>query len=219
MKKLVILMAVSLISIASFAQTPKGTTFGIFGGYTSSSTKVSDWSAKNAAAYQAGIALRVPMGGGFVFQPGLAYQVKSTDIKKDDGSAVINSIKTSVGYVEADTQLQWGPDLMVFRPFVLVDPFLGYAVNTKAKAKGAADDASLGSTETAVKDAVRKIEYGLGVGGGIEFGRLQLSVKYFWNFGNLYKGDKISEASSKIGDTVKGQDSFSGVSLTAGLFF
>ena len=56
MKKLVILMAVSLISIASFAQTPKGTTFGIFGGYTSSSTKVSDWSAKNAAAYQAGIA-------------------------------------------------------------------------------------------------------------------------------------------------------------------
>ena len=108
------------------------------------------------------------MGGGFVFQPGLAYQVKSTDIKKDDGSAVINSIKTSVGYVEADTQLQWGPDLMVFRPFVLVDPFLGYAVNTKAKAKGAADDASLGSTETAVKDAVRKIEYGLGVGGGID---------------------------------------------------
>lgn len=216
MKRLVSIVAIALISIASFAQSPEGTTFGIFAGYTSSSTKVSDWSTKNASAYQAGIALRVPMGAGFVFQPGLAYQVKSADIKKDDASTVVNSIKTSVGYVEADTQFQWGPDLMVFRPFLLVDPFLGYAVNTKAKASGGSN---ADSSESVIKDAIRKIEYGLGVGGGIEFGRLQLSVKYFWNFGNLYEGDKISEAASKIGDTVKGQNSFSGVSITAGLFF
>ena len=219
MKRLVTIVAVSLISIASLAQGFDGVSFGVFGGYTSSSTKVSDWSSKNAAAYQAGVALRIPMGSGFVIQPELGYQVKSTDVKKDDASTVINSIKTSVGYIEGGAQFQWGPDLMAFRPFLLAEPFLGYAVNTKAKAGGAADESSIDSSESIIEDAVRKIEYGLGVGGGIELGRLQFSVKYFWNFGSLYEGDKIGEAAGKIGDAVKGQNSFSGVSLGVAFFF
>ena len=80
----------------------------------------------------------------------------------------------------------------------------------------------LDKVSNAFKDVnMSRFEYGLGLGGGLEIWRLQLSLKYFWNFGSLSSdGHKVD---SPIGRTVteafKEKKNFNGLTLSAALFF
>ena len=87
----------------------------------------------------------------------------------------------SVGYLELPVSVQWGPDLLLFRPFVDVTPFIGYAVNSKV---GVED-----YIHTDWDGYMNKLSYGLGLGGGIEVWRLQFTCRYNWNFGPLFNTD------------------------------
>lgn len=185
---------------------------GVLGGFTSSSTKASDISTESVSLYHAGLAAKVSLPFNLAIQPQLVYQVKGTAV---DGS-VDFSMKT--GYVEVPVQLQWGPDLLVCRPYVLAEPFVGYAVNVKSVA-------SVAGVEKIVKDFkdlnLNRFEYGLGVGAGVEFWRLQLAVKYFWNFGELTgeAKDLAGTISGAAYDAISDGKSFSGINVSLALFF
>lgn len=185
---------------------------GVLGGFTSSSTKASDISTESVSLYHAGLAAKVSLPYNLAIQPQLVYQVKGTAV---DGS-VDFSMKT--GYVEVPVQLQWGPDLLVCRPYVLAEPFVGYAVNVKSVA-------SVAGVEKIVKDFkelnLNRFEYGLGVGAGVEFWRLQLAVKYFWNFGELTgeAKDLAGAISGAAYDAISDGKSFSGINVSLALFF
>lgn len=185
---------------------------GVLGGFTSSSTKASDISTESVSLYHAGLAAKVSLPYNLAIQPQLVYQVKGTAV---DGS-VDFSMKT--GYVEVPVQLQWGPDLLVCRPYVLAEPFVGYAVNVKSVA-------SVAGVEKIVKDFkdlnLNRFEYGLGVGAGVEFWRLQLAVKYFWNFGELAgeAKDLAGAISGAAYDAISDGKSFSGINVSLALFF
>lgn len=184
---------------------------GVLGGFTSSSTKASDISTESVSLYHAGLAAKVSLPFNLAIQPQLVYQVKGTAV---DG--VDFSMKT--GYVEVPVQLQWGPDLLVCRPYVLAEPFVGYAVNVKSVA-------SVAGVEKIVKDFkdlnLNRFEYGLGVGAGVEFWRLQLAVKYFWNFGELTgeAKDLAGAISGAAYDAISDGKSFSGINVSLALFF
>lgn len=185
---------------------------GVLGGFTSSSTKASDISTESVSLYHAGLAAKVSLPYNLAIQPQLVYQVKGTAV---DGS-VDFSMKT--GYVEVPVQLQWGPDLLICRPYVLAEPFVGYAVNVKSVA-------SVAGVEKIVKDFkdlnLNRFEYGLGVGAGVEFWRLQLAVKYFWNFGELTgeAKDLAGAISGAAYDAISDGKSFSGINVSLALFF
>lgn len=185
---------------------------GVLGGFTSSSTKASDISTESVSLYHAGLAAKVSLPFNLAIQPQLVYQVKGTAV---DGS-VDFSMKT--GYVEVPVQLQWGPDLLICRPYVLAEPFVGYAVNVKSVA-------SVAGVEKIVKDFkdlnLNRFEYGLGVGAGVEFWRLQLAVKYFWNFGELTgeAKDLAGAISGAAYDAISDGKSFSGINVSLALFF
>lgn len=185
---------------------------GVLGGFTSSSTKASDISTESVSLYHAGLAAKVSLPFNLAIQPQLVYQVKGTAV---DGS-VDFSMKT--GYVEVPVQLQWGPDLLICRPYVLAEPFVGYAVNVKSVA-------SVAGVEKIVKDFkdlnLNRFEYGLGVGAGVEFWRLQLAVKYFWNFGELTgeAKDLAGTISGAAYDAISDGKSFSGINVSLALFF
>ena len=185
---------------------------GVLGGFTSSSTKASDISTESVSLYHAGLAAKVSLPFNLAIQPQLVYQVKGTAV---DGS-VDFSMKT--GYVEVPVQLQWGPDLLVCRPYVLAEPFVGYAVNVKSVA-------SVAGVEKIVKDFkdlnLNRFEYGLGVGAGVEFWRLQLAFKYFWNFGELAgeAKDLAGAISGAAYDAISDGKSFSGINVSLALFF
>ena len=199
MKKLIVFAAALLVSATAFAEG-----FGIIGGYTSSSMKMQEMTFKSSAGVHAGFAYNVPLGIGFSLQPELIYNDKGYNWQGDKDAAALQE-KAKFGYVEVPVQLQWGPDLLLLRPYVLAEPFVGFAVTGKKIL-------TAGETKVNWDNFKSRLEYGVGVGAGIEiYNRVQVSFKYYWNF-------EDAKQWSDITDKVKGKG-FSGLLFTAGIFF
>lgn len=211
MKKLIFALATAALafSFSAGAQHYDNTRMGVVAGLTSTSTNIKNVDTKSVSQYHAGVAFEFPLGGGFAIQPEVIYQVKGMSLDKV-GDATIGEIgkafETKVGYVELPVQIQWGPDLMVFRPYGFVEPFVGYRLTQKSE--GAAK---------ALSDELQTVEYGMSLGFGIELSRLQISAKYFWNFGNVYKSDLANTANTIT--ALKDGNNFNGIAVSLGLFF
>ena len=199
-------VAALTFSVTANAQHYDNTRFGITAGVTSSSSKVKDVDSKSISLYHAGLALEIPLGAGFAIQPEAIYQVKGMSLSnfgESTTSAIGNSFETKVGFVEIPVQIQWGPDLMVFRPYGFIEPFVGYQISS-------------GGDKT-LKSELQKVEYGMSLGAGLDIWRLQVSAKYFWNFGDVYKSDL-----GKTGDVITGLkdgNTFNGFAVSAAIFF
>lgn len=193
----------------AFAQHYNNTRFGLTGGVTSTSTKIKDVDTKSISQYHAGIAVEIPLGAGFAIQPEVLYQVKGMSLDKwgdSTGKQITDSFEAKVGYVEVPVQIQWGPDLMVFRPYGFLEPFVGYRIT----------DSSKGEAKT-VSDELQKVEYGLSLGAGLEFSHFQLSAKYFWNFGDVYKSN-VKNTGTTI-TNLKDGNNFNGFAISVAFFF
>ena len=188
--------------------------FGLLVGVTSSATDIkSAWAeAEDITQYHAGIALKIPMGDFFALQPMLTYNIKGAKISDQDSDDFKADFKT--GFIEFPLQLQVGFPLGEdFRVFGLAEPFIGYAVTNESKAE-------LGDIEETRHnwDSVKnRLEYGASAGAGIELaGGIQLQVKYFWNFGTIYK-DSEHPGTNPV-DAVK-HEKCSGIMATLGFLF
>ena len=93
------------------------------------------------------------------------------------GVTLEDATKVSINSVEVPVNIQWGPDLLIARPFIFASPFLGVNLGTKF------------SKETTLADTINKnlhrLEYGLGIGVGVNVWKLQVTGKYNWNFGKI----------------------------------
>lgn len=195
------LLIVAVALLATLTASAEG--FGIVGGFTSSKMKLSDVTFKNSAGVHAGVAYNLPIGAGFAVQPELVYNVKGYNWEGSTTESLRQQAK--FGYVELPVQLQWGPDLLLFRPYVLAEPFVGFAVSGNQIIDSKKTKIDWGNVKS-------RFEYGLGVGGGVEFmSCVQISLKYYWNFEDASQW-------SDIQDKVKARG-FSGLLLTAGIFF
>ncbi len=212
MKKFLIVAAVTAafaFCTDASAQRFTSSHVGLMGGFTSSATKIKNVDTKSVSLYHIGLTAQLPVGGGFAIQPSVLYQVKGAsadDLGKLSIEDAGKSFETKVGYLEVPVQIQWGPDLMFFRPYAFAEPFVGYRISSSNKE--AAKD---------FKDELKKVEYGLSLGAGIDVWRLQLSVKYFWNFGKIYEtGDTAGET---IRDAVNNGNNFNGIMASVAFFF
>ena len=211
MKKTMIAAFVATLAFALnvSAQHYTNPRFGIIGGITSSSGKVKEVDTKSISLYHAGLAFEIPAGAGFAVQPQVLYQVKGMSLDKwgdNTGSDISKSLETNVGYIELPVQIQWGPDLVAFRPYAFVEPFVGYQITTK----GEDEIRTVGSE-------FEKVEYGMSLGAGIDISHFQISAKYFWNFGNVYKGN-INQTGNTIKE-LKDGNNFNGVAISLAIFF
>ena len=211
MKKIAIAAAIMAFafSVNSNAQHFDYTRFGLTGGVTSSSTKIKDVTSKSISMYHAGLALEIPLGNGFAVQPELIYQIKGLSLDRLGDSSfqeVGDSFEAKVGFVELPVQIQWGPDLLVFRPYGFVEPFIGYRISSSGKGEA-----------SSINSELQKLEYGLSLGAGIDIWKIQLAAKYFWNFGSVYKSD-VKKTGSTIGGIVDGNN-FNGFAISVALFF
>ena len=220
MKKFVFAAAVVAATVFctdASAQRYNSARVGLMGGFTSSSTSIKNADSKSVSLYHIGVTAEIPLLGGFAIQPGLLYQVKGMSADKFNSSSIsesLGSFETKVGYLEVPVQVQWGLDLLAFRPYVFAEPFVGFRVgqNTKGEVAGK------------LKDDLKKVEYGLGLGAGVDVWRFQLSVKYFWNFGKIYDKDGnvgpiVDNAKNVIKDAVNNGNNFNGVMVSAAFFF
>lgn len=171
MKRLLILaLAFALCAQASIA---RNLGLGVVAGYTAG---YPDNGGKPASGYHFGATLKCPLAVGFAIQPSLLYQVK--------GMTSVES-KFSQGNLELPVSIQWGPDLFLLRPYLEAVPFVGCNLWNRCTVP-------VGG-KTAVEGA-NAFEYGLGLGGGLEVWKFQLSARYCWNFNPVFKtetGDKL----------------------------
>ena len=213
MKKIIVLAALfASVAVASAQQ------FGVKGGLTLSSMNGADAPKDNKAMvlYEAGILYKADLGAGFAIQPGLAYQVKGATLKQS------NDVQSKTGFVELSLGAQWGPDLLAFRPYVFVEPFIGYGVTGNENLTVSGTSISVENINKALQEnAKNKLEYGVGAGLGLEIAsHVQLSCQLFRNFGKLYKDSELDSGTLKdIKASYKDLKSYQGVKFTLAILF
>lgn len=117
---------------------------------------------------------------GLSIQPSVTYHRKSGDgifVNPQTTDETQGTVAT--GYLNVPVAIQWGPDLMMFRPYVEAVPYFGYALHNSYRAEN--------YFVRNQWDGINRFEFGAGVGVGVEIWRFQLSYRYFWNFTNLTK--------------------------------
>lgn len=179
MKKLIVIVASLLVAVSAHAQ------LGVIAGITSSKSDfgsaIADVKSKNITQYHVGLTYKASLGL-IAIQPSLIYNMKGTELDVTDLAATKLDMKT--GFIELPVQVQLGFNLGIARIYGFAEPFIGYAITNTG---------SLGGT--ALKDLKwenikNRLEYGVGLGAGIELIKhVQVSVKYFWNLGDLYGSD------------------------------
>jgi hypothetical protein len=212
MKKLIVLAAL----FASFA-VASAQQFGVKGGLTMSTINGADAPKENKAValYEAGILYKADLGAGFAIQPALAYQVKGAALKQN------NDVTSQTGFVELSLGAQWGPDLLVLRPYIFVEPFIGYGVTGKESITLSGSSLSFDKYTAALGEAKNKLEYGAGAGVGVEIiSHVQLSCQFFRNFGQLYKADHLDTGDLKdIKASYKDLKHYQGIKFTLAILF
>lgn len=201
MKKILLLVtACMLLSLQGFAQ------FGIKAGLNFN--KLGDIDTKgnissvldNKTGFHAGILYRfkVPVVG-IAIQPELLYSQINGQLNFLQNSS--NSVKSdvSVSYLQLPVALQWGLDLVLLRPYIQVVPYVGCTISNDVKIKDLQMD-------------TEKLNYGVGLGAGLDIWRLQVSGRYCWDLGKVadYKWNGV--------DTFKGGKG-KGFQLSLALFF
>ena len=203
MKRFIVAIVALLATTGAFAQG-----FGIVGGLTSSQVNVKQVDVKSAAGFHAGSAYCAPLGRGFAIQPELLYNVKGSNMEELKANS-------KLGFVELPVQVQWGFKIAGIRPYVFMEPFVGYAITGNEKIGEE-------SAKIIMKDVSNRLEYGLGTGIGIQlFNSLQVSLKYFWNFDDASLNTYIDTAKGLIKGALddKSTNSFDGIVISAGIFF
>lgn len=176
MKKLLVVFVALLLTSA--AVSAKGG-FGITAGFNTNAAKLNDVSLDSRYGWNAGLTYLANLPLGFSVQPSLLYTQKRAAVALT-GLGVLdklasNSVYQSVGSVTVPVSVQWGPDLIVARPFLDVTPYVGYALTNKLKAVAA--------DQEGVTKGEKGLDYGIGLGAGINVWKLQAVVRYNWNFG------------------------------------
>ena len=212
MKKYFIALAVALMAFAVSASAQ--VKFGVTAGMNFNSAKVADVKMDAKAGWNVGATLQFNLPLGFSLQPSIVYMQKAAGFTTPElSSDFLENLKAemvqTVGSVVVPVSVQWGPDLLVARPFLDVTPYVGYSLTNKVKSDFA-------GIEEVVKGG-NGLDYGLGLGAGINVWKLQAIVRYNWNFGVL--GNYKDFTGVNLEDIKTDSETYGGITVNLAFFF
>lgn len=184
--KRIALLLVSILSLSVISAGAQGLI--VKGGFNYNNVKidkgvtVSDIKS-GKSGWQIGVGYQSESSMGFSFQPELIYKVtgyKFSDVKN-----------MNLGYLEVPLNVQWGPDLLIARPFIFAGPYVGLKVSNQFRGS----DWTATDMET-IKNGLNKAEWGLGAGLGINIFKFQITGKYNWNFGSIADTKQMPDLAS-----------------------
>jgi hypothetical protein len=205
MKKLIVIVASLLVAVSAHAQ------LGVVAGITSSKSdlKSAMEDVKNISLYHVGLTYKLDLGL-LAIQPSILYNMKGSKFDMLSKETTLDNFEYKTGYLEIPVQVQAGLDLGLARVYGFLEPFVGYAVSNSIAY-------SQGQPKQTWDNIKSKMEYGVGLGAGVELIKhVQVSVRYFWNMGLVYNGKNIN-----IGDVaspIAGQKC-NGISASVALLF
>ena len=217
MKRLFIIAAAVMMA---FSVSASAQGFGVTAGMNFNSTKIQEVKMDSQAGWNLGITYSVNLPLGFSLQPSLVYSHSGALVKAENFNYAVPvssfigdvtaELKQTVGSVLLPISVQWGPDLLVARPFLDVTPYVGYALTNKVSAE-----------VTGLPEVVEKIagelDYGIGLGAGLRVWKIQAIVRYNWSFGPL--GDIKSFTDLDLGQLNTENYTFGGISVNLSYFF
>ena len=236
MKKVIAAVAaLFLVAVSANAQ------LGVIAGLTSNSSDLkSAYSdiveSQSVTQYHAGLVLRLDLPLSFYVQPGLVYEMKGAKLQDQilgiSGDNFEVDIDTKTGFLEIPVQAGWKLNLPGIAPFAFVEPYVGYAITTETKTQAknaalqAALDAVVGDNLNTTNDDENKwdgrnrVQYGVGVGAGILLlDKLAVSLKWYWDLGNLYNEDGQASVSAQAMYEQAKNNKANGIAVSATLFF
>lgn len=204
MKKILFVMAAALLLMAQPAQAQLR--FGIKGGANISGlqgeTANEVWGSlkseiNNATNYHVGALLQIGMGKIFTLQPELQFTTKGAKLQSENILGIPNDITLNTSYLELPINLQAGIRVgKLARVYVQAGPYASLLLAEEAKGsglgeifQGVGDDISEDPMEFA-----NSLDYGIGIGAGVEVLFLQVAVKYDFSFA------EFKEMSGNIGN-------------------
>jgi hypothetical protein len=198
MKKITtIVILMLLVSASAFSQAKFGVKGGLnYNSYKDISGSVND-SWNNQTGYHFGVLIqtKVPIIG-LGLQPELLF------VRKGVENPDIPANSFYLDYLQLPINVQVGLDLLLFRPFIMVSPYISYAI-------GKGD--MLVDTEW---DNLNRLDYGYGLGVGVDIWKLQITGKYNWSMGKLQDA-----TSTPINGTTLKNAKIQGFQLSVALLF
>jgi len=218
MKKTITSASVIIAMLLMFSISANGQSrFGVMGGFSFS--HASDIGNRGTTTkYNVGVTYQLKLPMGFSIQPSLLYHVKGAKAG-GIGGVQGNNADLNIGYLELPVSFQWGPDLLLFRPFLDVSPYIGVGLNNRLSCH--AGNEQISDARNIWQSAgVARMEYGLGLGIGIEIWRFQVIGRYNWNFGHLYKGGGDSNLPARLfAEGAFSEGNFRGLTLSLSFLF
>ena len=180
--------------------------FGVTAGMNFNAAKIADVRTDAKAGWNVGVTYGLDLPLGFSLQPSLVFIQKNADYSPADALTAVQKVSS----LNLPVSVQWGPDLIVARPFLDVTPYIGYSLSNKFK--GGVE--TVGNHDVSLDNA---FEYGVGVGAGVNVWKLQAIVRYNWNFGTLGRLSDFKDI--QIGDYKTENEAFGGISVSLAFFF
>lgn len=169
-----LVLALLMVAAPKKASAQFGIKAGIYTAHFSDVTK-EDFKLKNNVGFQAGVLYKLHITPGIVVQPELLYVQKNATLESKD-PLTIDKEKLNLSFLQLPVSLQYGPNLIVARPFVQVVPYLSYALGK--------------SGDVGTWDDINRFTGGVGLGAGVDVWKLQFNVRYNWDIAKVGDGKK-----------------------------
>ena len=216
MKKLIATIAVLMVfSLA--ATNVEAKRFGVKGGVNVTDLNFENGRTPGTLGYQLGLTWQRDLPLGLSIQPELLYHVKATNFDQIES-------QLGLGYIEVPVNVQWGLRFAnkKIRAFAQASPFVGYAIAQTGNESGESifgeykDLAEFVGIETDKWEGINRLSYGAGLGAGVQFGILQITAQYNWNFGSILdlKDTDWEQLKDKFNE-----ENHSGYTISLGILF
>jgi hypothetical protein len=207
--KILMVVVLATFGFNSFAQT-----FGVQAGLNmanlaikSGGDKVTD-GKKMLLGFNAGVTAEFDISDVFAFQTGLILNQKGFKLENsytEQGVSVDTKTKMSVMVLDIPLNAKYKMDLGGNTLYFAAGPYIGIGLSGKAKVEASAagfsqeteDDIKFGSEEGSYNDQtgeytegddMKRLDFGINVGAGLEFGAFGVGVQYGLGLANLVPG-------------------------------
>lgn len=215
MKKQILLLAITFLSVAAFAQTPK---FGIEAGLSSSGMRgdavnnlndIVDFAngmvkTQNRTGFYAGVNTSIPLGAGISVQPGVYYTQKGYEMVGDfaiKGMEFLGAnakAKLQNDYIDVPVLIK--ADLGDFQVFA--GPQFSYLASSKLKTNASVLGVNVFNKDIDTKDQFNSWDMGLSGGIGYQFkGGVNVSASYNYGLSKVDANQNVAGYNSgfKVG--------------------
>jgi hypothetical protein len=196
MNKKVLTVLTAVILTAGYAQAQL--TFGARAGLNLTNiygdgAKMGDLSSKMKPGLQLGVVAEYALGDAFAIQPGILFSQQGFTFKEDDAYD-----KTTLNYIQIPINAQYKIDLGFAGLLLQAGPYAGIGLGGKNKwdYDGDKGDAKIKfgdapkDKETEDSYLSNRMDFGLGLGAGLQFGNIQAGLGYKFGFTELSEKSK-----------------------------